>query len=393
MSDAPQTHEHHEPPRPTFFQRVKDRRYLWISILVHGLFILAATAWVVQTMVAERKLNFSAPPPSTNPGRKATEHKVQMAKKQNTMSAPAQAKRIASTGASKVSLPDMPTMAASSDIIPGQMSGMGGTGMGLGGFGGTGGGLGGGGGGPVPLFGLRTGAGLAGNFYDLKQTKDGKPSPMAVGPNEPDGWRGKDLEVNKTYDKVLFRALSSDSVLREYFRAPQTLYATQFYIPIISADEAPKSFNVADKATPRRWVVKYQGKVRAPESGRYRFVGYADDLLVVRFNNTLALDASMFRPTEKGEMQWDDRAKKPIQGKTFDVQAGMPYPIEIFMGERPGGEFRCYLLIEKVDENAATFPIFKLAPSPMPTDHRDLPDVAPDTTWSVWKADPSRPIF
>ena len=41
---------------------------------------------------------------------RALEHKVQMAKKQSTMSAPSMAKRITTTGLAKVSLPEMPAM-------------------------------------------------------------------------------------------------------------------------------------------------------------------------------------------------------------------------------------------------------------------------------------------
>ena len=68
------------------------------------------------------------------------------------MSAPAQAKRITTTGLSKVSLPDMPVISTSTDFTPGKMAGMGGTGMGLGMAGGMGGAGGGGGGGPNVLW-------------------------------------------------------------------------------------------------------------------------------------------------------------------------------------------------------------------------------------------------
>src|SRR5215212_10894695 len=85
-------------------------KFLLISIGVHVLFGLIAAVFVVQHYQATRKLTFKGGPPSPNPSTRALEHKVQMAKKQNTMSAPALAKKITTTGVAKVSLPEMPAM-------------------------------------------------------------------------------------------------------------------------------------------------------------------------------------------------------------------------------------------------------------------------------------------
>src|SRR3954453_22812077 len=85
-------------------------KFLMISIGVHVLFGLIAAVVVVQHYQATRKLTFKGGPPSPNPSTRALEHKVQMAKKQNTMSAPAMAKKITTTGVAKVSLPEMPAM-------------------------------------------------------------------------------------------------------------------------------------------------------------------------------------------------------------------------------------------------------------------------------------------
>ena len=63
-------------------------KFLVISIAVHLLFGLGAAVYVVQHYTAARKLTFKGGPPSPNPSTRAIEHKVQMAKKQSTMSAP-----------------------------------------------------------------------------------------------------------------------------------------------------------------------------------------------------------------------------------------------------------------------------------------------------------------
>jgi hypothetical protein len=130
-------------------------KVLVISIALHLLGGVGATYWVVQTIQAKRKVTFQGPPSAPNPSTRALEHKVSMAKKQQTMSAPAQAKRIASTGLSAIALPEMPNMPTGTDIIPGKMAGMGGTGVGIGPAGGMGGGGGGGGGAGINFFGLK----------------------------------------------------------------------------------------------------------------------------------------------------------------------------------------------------------------------------------------------
>ena len=114
------------------WRKMTERRFLFISVAVHLLIGIIAGIFVVQSIVAKRKLTFTSSPPSPNKSQRALEHKVTMAKKQNTMSAPAQAKRITSTGLAKVSLPDMPAISSSTDFNAGKMAGMGGTGVGLG---------------------------------------------------------------------------------------------------------------------------------------------------------------------------------------------------------------------------------------------------------------------
>src|SRR3954453_13808513 len=85
-------------------------KFLMISIGVHVLFGLIAAVFVLQHYQTGRKLTFKGGPPSPNPSTRALEHKVQMAKKQSTMSASAMAKKIVSTGKAKITLPDMPAL-------------------------------------------------------------------------------------------------------------------------------------------------------------------------------------------------------------------------------------------------------------------------------------------
>ena len=138
-----------DPPRKSrksFWATVLASKFLLVSIIVHVLFGAGATIYVVQRYQANRKLSFQGGPPVVNASSRALEHKVSMAKKKNTMSAPAQAKRITTSGLSKIALPEIVTMPNATTVVPNRMGGIGGTGTGLGagGMGGTGSGGGGG---------------------------------------------------------------------------------------------------------------------------------------------------------------------------------------------------------------------------------------------------------
>ena len=100
---------------------------------MHLLFGAGATYLIVQTFQAKRKPTFAGAPTSAKASQQVLEHKVQMQKKQQTMSAPAAVKRITTTSTAKIALPSVPAMPSlNSAIVPLAMAGMGGTGVGLG---------------------------------------------------------------------------------------------------------------------------------------------------------------------------------------------------------------------------------------------------------------------
>jgi len=119
--------------RPGFRAKLMASRAFFISVIVHVVFVLAASALIVQQIQMKRKETFNPGPPAGAPTGKATEHKVAVAKMQKRSSgAPPSSKRIATTGLSSIALPDMPTVAMSDGISKSMTAGMGGTGMGMG---------------------------------------------------------------------------------------------------------------------------------------------------------------------------------------------------------------------------------------------------------------------
>lgn len=385
-----------EPPKSKrgFWTKLAGSKILVISIILHLLFGAGATLLIVQRIQAKRKLVFQGGPGTPNPSTRALEHKVNMSRKQQTMSAPAQAKRITTTGISKISLPDMPSLPSATELTPGKMGGMGGTGVGFGPGGGGGGG--GGTGKGMTMFGIREpGNGLAGNFYDLKQNKDRKPTGM-----DPKRYTGT------VYEFV--RGGFREGVLEHYYRAPATLYAPMIMMPIIPADEGPKAFGVENEVKPGLWVALYQGRVVAPESGNYYFVGAGDDLLIVRFNGRVVLDRC-WEPQVQGQKPackntkdyhygWLDSFGQEIpngfaRGASFSVIKGQAYKIEVLIGEQPGGLFSAALLLEKDgatyehdDKGNPILPVFRVLnqpPPPSDKQHSSAPHMMDGPVWQT----------
>jgi len=255
---------------------------------------------------------------------------------------------------------------------------------------------------------------LAGTFYDLKQTRNGQPTGMT------------DSKMREELMEITRRGFK-ESAFDDYFKAKRELYQTKFYIPTIPADGAPAAFEVEKEVQPRMWVVVYRGAVKAPKSGRFRFVGECDDFLVVRFNNRPVFDygytmagtgthvngrADDFNGTnDLPELAKEVRKLTPMKlpitmytyantakhnqmigglavGPEFQVEAGKTYPIEIMIGEIPGGFFSLELLIEEIGakygKDPAGFPVLPL----FRLDH-SLPEAKPDSA----PFDPDGPVW
>ena len=332
-------------------------KFLLVSVCVHLLLGVGAVYWVVQKIETKRKLQFASGPPTANPSKRALEHKVSLQKKKNAGGSPAQAKRIAVTGlASKITLPDMPNIpTTSTQLVAGRMAGMGGAGFGSGlGFGnGSGMGVGGMGAGGAGLtrFGTRGGAGLIDTFYDLKQTRDGKPSSI----NTVEG-------LAKQLSQFTHGGWNQ-RYLDKFFKAPTTLRATHLMIPYVSSEEAPDAFGVKKFVQPSLWMVHYRGRVSPPESGTWRFVGGGDNFVIVRINGKVVLDCGFpqyddatdftaaTKYTYQGFQIGDGSGIPGVPGgfavsESMNLQANKSYDMEMVIGD-DGGLMFFTLLIEK----------------------------------------------
>ncbi|MCK4564925.1 MAG: hypothetical protein KAU94_09655 [Verrucomicrobia bacterium] len=183
---------------------------------------------------------------------------------------------------------------------------------------------------------------LTGTFYDLKQSYKGKPTGMDQG--------------------RFYAALASFAKgwnlgrLDEYFQAPKKKYATFFMIPTISSSKVTEAFGVSDTVEAVFWAAYYEGHISAPETGHYRFMGYGDDILLVRIKKRLVMDASFEPYRSKLYTGWtsdaDNNRKYPIGGQRlfigdwFRLTKDEPVKMEVLLGD-VGNISSFQLLIEK----------------------------------------------
>ena len=364
--------QQHPPVKQALWKRwlAWSGSFFVLSLLLHVILIGAATLLVVQVVQSRKdKLKFTAPPPSSNPGAKSVEHKVKMAKKTASMSAPTVSKRITSTAPNtSIALPAVEMSGlASPDVMASVMREMGSASMAAGASSASvsasasGGGMAG-----MTAFGFRGVGGppgLVGNFYDLKQSNEFLPGtkkrrPSLIGdeglyasPGKYTGSASRNIEVLNQF----FKEQWNESTLRDkYFEAQDPLTAFQIFIPAIDAAKAPAAFSVEKEVKPSHWVVHYKGNVIAPRDGKFRFVGNADNLLAVRFDGKNVFVQSPQKELTASEFPGVTfEAKEGVaKGSWFQVERGKTYPIEILIAKIPQGLFSSLLMIE--EENPMT---------------------------------------
>ena len=235
---------------------------------------------------------------------------------------------------------------------------------------------------------------LQGVFYDLKQTRDRRATDAMGNPNvENDFTRDRILPVLKQFVNGSWQRQYDNEgrvhypELDKYYCSPTRLWNSCFYTQQINATEAPAAFQCGREVNTGGWVCIYSGNVVAPFSGKFRFVGYCDDILLIRFNREIVFDYGWYSATlaeNLGRMgifqrilsghPENERQRRMIadsviyskhmldvyfpsfdsnhgiaKGPTLEVQEGQVYPIEIMISEVPGGKFSMLLFIEQLD--------------------------------------------
>jgi hypothetical protein len=360
-------------PRRSIWRRLGGEG-LALSVLVHVGLIAVAVVWVVSTITdqAPRKEaeTFATGAGGGNGGPKAKEYKARLQPKNVKNLAKANARITTKSTSSALAVASLPSAA------PSMLSGAGpaggnskGFGGGSGGGAGSGKGLGvGGGKNFVSMFGAKGAVGenfgIVGTFYDFKQDRSGKPTAAMGDPvNQGSKANGPAIAAyRKEVHEFLVERKWGVSSLADKYRAPDTLWAAQIFIPNIAADIGPKAYGVEKTVKPSRWIAHYKGAVKLPQNAKFRFVGMGDDFLCVRWNGRVVLDSGYEQPIVGGNNVYPDFGKqkfndvhpsklgKPLRcGPWLTMTAGQAVPLEIVIGETPGGLFAAILLFEVAD--------------------------------------------
>ncbi len=298
-----------------------------VSLAIHGILLLVAVSFVAVKVIVKENQDFKAPIVKRP---KMPLKKIQVPVKMKKQKPKPRLRQRIVSKPQKFAAIKMPAIAG----VKGGLGNMGGDGFNLGFDLDIG-----------DLFGGNKYMGneLIGTFYDLKQTKDGKPIEMD---------NAKYIAALNKFAKGGWR----QGYLNDYFKAPKEKYASFFMFPHMPADAAPEAYGVENIVQPKHWVVYYEGQISAPETGRYRFCGISDDVMLVRVRSRLVIDASY--PVWQGKVStWksddDNNRKFPmvnqhmVIGDWFSLTKGKPADIEVLVGECPGGVFYAQLLIEQ----------------------------------------------
>lgn len=227
---------------------------------------------------------------------------------------------------------------------------------------------------------------LIGILYDLKQDQ---------------ARRSKHMDTT-AYGKLIDEFLSKgwdESVLNRYFRVTRPLYTTQIFVPLIGANAAPKAFGVENIVKPSFWLVHYKGQVTPPTDGTWRFWGYGEEACSVAIDGRNVLLANWKEVTcpSVGWKSPEPPGQKAangaiVAGDWFEAKAGQILDLDVLIGERAGGVFCAFLMIEKKGDTyqqidgKPILPVFQLAPfnTPNPQGVKYGPQIAPNGP--IWKA-------
>lgn len=320
-----------------------------ISLLVHAAAIMLAGLLVVFTVHQKEEKKFVPPKPVDRPKMKLKKPKVKVRK----TAKPKATTRIV-TKVKRASMPDIQ--------LP-EMSGMGE---------GLGGGLGEGFDilpdlSEVTIFGSGQSIGndFVGTFYDFKRDRTGRPIPMT------------DTQFVDELIKFTRGGWKTSKIAR-FYRSPKKLYATSIMMPQIRSSVAPAAFD-EDETIGYAWMVHYKGQLVHHEDIKFRFWGHGDDVMVVRVDGEVVLNASWpddNRGTYLIGGNWQSSSARSrryylgnnqaVVGDWITLKAGEALDMEVIIGEVPGGAFCTYLLVEVEGEEyernrqgAPILPMFK----------------------------------
>lgn len=236
---------------------------------------------------------------------------------------------------------------------------------------------------------------LIGTMFDLKTRPDGKPAP---GYNQNKYWGIVKKLINNKF-----------SPGGNYRKLDRRVALTHILIPPQKAENGPKAFGLDDVMKPSGWIANYHSVLRPAYSGRYRFIGQFDDVMIVQLDGKTVFETNWgndgtrpaavtgWKPVNvKDARKWKGPQKNGylVFSDWFYLDADREKSLNILIGERPGGIISGILLIEKegekyekTPEGRPIWPIFSTTRLSIPERERiskyfwPVSDKAPPMNW------------
>ncbi len=294
-----------------FFLTHKKSSAFVVSVSIHAVFILVALTFVAVQVYVKPEQTFEAKE-VRRPQMKLRKLQVPVKEMKRNQTPKLRKTIVVKTPTPHVDIKMPEIIGVKGGLGTGPGGGLGGLGFGL----------------DLDLFGSSksrgTGNEFVGHFYDLKQTPKGELTPIGKLAEE-NTFSGEAQDLCMQAINKFIRSGMKATDLKAFFVAPKEKFATSFNLPPMDASEAPKAFGVEGLVQPSYWICVYRGQIAAPEDGKYRFVGFADDALIVRVRRRIVLDACW--PDDIGRMtDWksrdDDSRKFQINRNDFGEITG-----------------------------------------------------------------------
>jgi hypothetical protein len=169
-------------------------------------------------------------------------------------------------------------------------------------------------------------------------------------------------QAGETTTMAPFQTIVSDFVGKHWqpgdhpcFISPTKIYTNHIFVPVTPDDVAGDAFG-SPQSSNAFWLVHYQAEIASNISGRFRFVGFGDNVLIVAIDGDVVLDASDLQYLHKkfstlvGQMDITGPGKDaptPIySGLWFDLETAENHRIDIVLGDE-GGVTTSGLFIQK----------------------------------------------
>jgi hypothetical protein len=224
---------------------------------------------------------------------------------------------------------------------------------------------------------------LFGSFAGGSNNFEGAVYDLKIGPDHHETGMNQD-----TYTRVLTGFVANgwnEAAFAPYYKASKKLFTPAIWIPTVPTPNTATEMHLENELTPRFWVGWYKAKVKAPQNGKYHFVGFGDDILAVAVNGQLVLDGSLWPVTHAAQhMPWPFDAWSRIctwrgqnygklrVGDSFEVNTIESIKIDVILGDEPGGFYNAFLMIADDNktyqvgpEGVPLYPLFQLGSAPI----------------------------